>query len=192
MATDYKDSDQAGQLSADERALAGAIRAHLAGSLLPGEDQLSQERLDEAAAFMFEAARQRRSGDAALLIRSAHDGRRFTRFAFVNADMPFLVDSITATIAAEGLAIDQLAHPILPVRRDGEGRLTAVPDADSAGEKRESMIYLETARVDARERRALESELVDTITDTRAAIADWPMLRQTLEEDADQIGRAHV
>jgi len=190
MATDYKDSDQAGQLSADERALAGAIRAHLAGSLLPGEDQLSQERLDEAAAFMFEAARQRRSGDAALLIRSAHDGRRFTRFAFVNADMPFLVDSITATIAAEGLAIDQLAHPILPVRRDGEGRLTAVPDADSAGEKRESMIYLETPRLDARVRRTLEEQLRATLADVRAAVLDWPQMQATLEQDAERLADA--
>jgi glutamate dehydrogenase len=103
--------------------------------------------------------------------------------------MPFLVDSVAASIAAHGLSIDLIVHPILPVRRDAQGRITALPEGegDGEGEKRESMIYLETARVDARERRALEAELKSAIADTRAANADWPRLKQVIGEDADRL-----
>ena len=92
---------------AAERKLARELRERLADSLLPGEPALSPERLDEAAAFVLEAARvggpkaKRRCWSA----RPAAT-RRCTRIAVVNRDMPFLVDSIAATIAAQGLAID--------------------------------------------------------------------------------------
>src|SRR5690606_24411691 len=49
---------------------------------------------------------------------------------------------------------------------------------------RESMIYLETARVDAKGRRALERELALTLRDVRAAVDDWPKMRAAMEADA--------
>src|SRR5690606_8707812 len=106
--------------------------------------------------------------------------------AIVNDDMPFLVDSVAATIAAQGLAIDRLVHPVLAVRRDGAGTLTMLPQGEAAGEKRESMIYIETARIDAKERRNLSSALAATLADVRAAVDDWPRMREALAEDADR------
>ncbi|MBC7160193.1 MAG: NAD-glutamate dehydrogenase [Porphyrobacter sp.] len=170
-----------------DQALIAALRDHLARSLLPGEDRMSAGQLDEAAAFVLEAARERRAGEPALLIRSAHAGRRFTRFAIINPDMPFLVDSIAAAIAAEGLAIDLLAHPVVPVRRDADGRLTAIPQDEVAGEKRESIVYLETARIEARVRRSLEQQLLRILADVRAAVTDWPAMQALLMEDADRL-----
>jgi glutamate dehydrogenase len=178
------------ELSETDRAFTKELRQRVAESILPGEPELDDARLDEIAAFLLAAARQRDEDRAALLIRSAHGDRRFTRIAVVNRDMPFLVDSVSAAIAAHGLAIDLIVHPILPVRRDAGGRLTALPGGEGAGEKRESMIYLETPRVDAKERRALEGELLTAIADTRAANADWPRLRQLIGEDADRLADA--
>ena len=178
------------KLKGKDRELAAILRRRVAESILPGEMPLSDARLDEVTAFVLEAATQREEGEASLLIRSAQGERRFMRIAIINKDMPFLVDSVASAIAARGLSIDLLVHPILPVRRDEQGRLAMLLEDEGTGEKRESMIYLETARVDARERRALESELVDTIADTRAAIADWARLRETLEEDADRLSDA--
>ena len=58
------------------------------------------------------------------------------RLAIVNDDMPFLVDSVAAALAANRIDIHRLLHPVLPVRRDGSGRLTAVLAGAATGERR--------------------------------------------------------
>jgi glutamate dehydrogenase len=187
MATAHRQDQSLADLSASDRKLARQLRDRLADSLLPGEPLLSPERLDEAAAFVLEAARQRSEGEAALLVRSASGTRRCTRIAIVNRDMPFLVDSIASTIAAQGLAIDLLMHPILQVARDAEGRLAGLPAKEGADTRPESLIYLETERTDAKARRTLEQELATTLADVRAAVADWPKMRELIGEDADRV-----
>ncbi len=170
--------------SAEGKAMIARLRGHIAGSLLPGEAPLDGDPLDEAAQFLFEAAHLRKRGTAALLLRSGTGAQRNLRIAVINKDMPFLVDSIAAVIVSHGLPIDRLVHPVLPVRRDGEGVLTALPDGEGAGERHESMIYIETVRVDAKLRRALEQDLTAAMADVRAAVRDWPLLRAALTDDA--------
>ena len=162
------------------------IREAIAGSILPGEGTLDDATLDEAASFLLDAARHRDDGKPSILIRSEGE-KRAMRIAVVNRDVPFLVDSISRAIAAHGLTIDRLVHPILPVRRDTQWNLAEFPEGDGTGEKRESFIYVETDRVDAKERRALEAELKRTVADVRAAVADWATMRETLQRDADRI-----
>nr|WP_246237092.1 NAD-glutamate dehydrogenase domain-containing protein [Pontixanthobacter rizhaonensis] len=156
-------------------------------SLLPGEAPFAAERLKEAAAFVIDTAAQRDAKRSALSLTSASDERRFTRIAIVNDDMPFLVDSIAATIAAQGLAIDRLVHPVVPVQRSDTGNLEAISGKDTADASRESMIYIETARIDAKQRRELEKALRTTLGDVRVAVSDWPKLRKAVIKDAEQI-----
>src|SRR3546814_8430658 len=99
--------------------------------------------------------------------------------------MPFLVYSIAATIAAQGIAIDRLVHPVIFVSRDESSDLTRLGSAADKG--RESMIYIETERVDARQRRALENTLRTTLGDIRAAVADWPALQARMIEDSGRV-----
>ncbi|WP_305097757.1 NAD-glutamate dehydrogenase [Croceibacterium aestuarii] len=161
----------------------------MAGSLLPGEQNPPPGHMAEAAAFLFEAAAQREPGEPSILIRTAHEGRRFMRVAVVNDDMPFLVDSVAMAIAAQGLAIDLLVHPIVAAARNAEGELLALPDAEDAA-PRESMIYLETARVDAKDRRALERAIAAALGDVRAAVQDWAKMRGLMAADAERIDDA--
>jgi len=101
--------------------------------------------------------------------------------------MPFLVDSIAATIAAQGLVIDRLVHPIVPVERDADGTLTALHKRkveSSETVKRESMIFIEIARADARQARELERRLKVTLGDVSAAVTDWPKVQSALLDDA--------
>ena len=173
--------------SGKDRQLAQALGARLAAALLPGDQAFPAEALAAAADFVLATAMTRKGGEPALGIDtvSGAAGERFMRIAVINDDMPFLVDSIATTIAAHGLAIDRLVHPVLPVRRDGDGHLTAVLDGEAAGEKRESMVYLETERADAKLRRQVESALEATLADVRAAVADWPRLQEAMAQDAD-------
>jgi len=164
-----------------------AVAQRLAAAQLPGDAPLAADALDRAAAFMLDAAAARGMARPAIAIESVAGaaGERFMRVAVINDDMPFLVDSIASTIAAQGLAIDRLVHPIVAVRRDEAGTLTAIVEGEAAGEKRESMVYLETQRGDARQRRALEKALETTLADVRAAVADWPAMQAAMAADAD-------
>lgn len=175
--------------ASDSTALEQALAERLSAALLPGDAPFSAEGLAAAAAFMRGAAARREAGEAAITIEtvSGSAAERFMRIGVINDDMPFLVDSIATTVAALGLAIDRLVHPVLPVRRDGDGVLTTILSGDAAGEKRESMVYLETRRADARTRRELESALRHTLGDVRAAVTDWPRLQEAMAQDADRL-----
>jgi glutamate dehydrogenase len=175
-----------------------ALRERVAASILPGETRMDDKALDQATAFLLEAATVRDDGKPAILVRTASDdgaedaagSRRITRVAVINRDMPFLVDSVSHTMAAHGLTVDLLIHPIVPLRRNADRTLAHIPAGDSAGEKLESFIYLETDRIDARQRRALEAGLISTMADVRAAVEDWPKMRARIDEDADLIADA--
>jgi glutamate dehydrogenase len=171
---------------APEDKLQAALKAHLEASLLPGDAPLDAAALDEAAGHLLAAAHVRAPGAALVQIASAGGERRHLRIAVVNDDMPFLVDSIASTIAAQGLAIDRLLHPVVPVTRDADGVITALgePGGKQATGPRESLIHVETPRVDARQRRELLEELHTTLADVHAAVADWPQMQAAMTEDA--------
>ncbi|MGH6787557.1 MAG: NAD-glutamate dehydrogenase domain-containing protein [Novosphingobium sp.] len=169
--------------------LDSALAARLDESLLPGDPRFTPQGLREASAFMTQSAARRDPGEPLVCIESVSGSatERFMRIAVINDDMPFLVDSLASTVSASGLEIDRLVHPVLAVRRDAEGTLTDILEGDAAGERRESMIYLETGRADARQRRALESALKATLGDVRAAVGDWPKMQQAMAADADTL-----
>lgn len=165
-----------------------ALAERFAAALLPDEAlDFDTARLAEAARFSAGAAAVRRSSDPAIAIESvsgSDSSGRHLRIAVINDDMPFLVDSITSAITAQGLAIDRLVHPVVAVRRDSDGNLTDFPAGDASGERRESIVYLETERADARQRRSLVAALEETLADVRAAVTDWPLMQAAMREDA--------
>src|SRR3546814_14679661 len=95
-----------------------------------------------------------------------------TLFRSINDDMPFLVDSTSQAVAAQGLAVHRILHPVVKVKRDAKGHLQEAGE----GPARESVIYMELERGDARARRRLLDGLEAALRDVRAA----------------EIGRAHV
>ncbi|MGN6271363.1 MAG: NAD-glutamate dehydrogenase [Sphingomonas sp.] len=161
----------------------------LVDGALPGELQgFGKAERAEAARFVAALAETRRPGAANLAIETlpgADEGRRRMRLGIVNDDMPFLVDSIAATIGAHNIAIERIIHPVLCVTRDDAGRLELVGGRASP----ESMIYIETERVDARQRRDLVEAIERNLADVRAAVADWRKLERAMETDAVQLGR---
>ncbi|MDB5726364.1 MAG: glutamate dehydrogenase, partial [Novosphingobium sp.] len=164
--------------------VAGALAKRLQHEVLPGESRFTRHELEAAAALVAAAAERRQPGDPILAFETVSDGeRRFTRFAAINDDMPFLVDSVAGVFAARGLPIDRLVHPIVSVVRDKAGRLTGVGDAGTP----ESIIYLETPRADARTRRDVVAELRASLAAVRAAVSDWPQMQAAMAADAEAL-----
>jgi glutamate dehydrogenase len=162
--------------------LAQDLAARLTRGALPGElVGFGPDEIAEAARFVAATACQRAPGVPALSLEpiAGEDVRRRMRLAIVNDDMPFLVDSIAAAIADQGLAIDRIIHPVIRASRESDGTLTAVGGAGQP----ESMIYLELERADARERRELVERLQAVLADVRAAVADWRAMQRAVAAD---------
>jgi glutamate dehydrogenase len=164
------------------KSLSDALADRLIKGALPGELQgFGKAERAEAAAFVATAAYNRPPGQPTMVIEpiAANDPNRRMRVAIVNDDMPFLVDSIAATIAAHDIAVDRIIHPVIPVSRDPHGGLMGVGDGTP-----ESMIYIEMERADARERRSLIAALETNLKDVRAAVTDWVALQAAMAADA--------
>jgi glutamate dehydrogenase len=165
--------------------LLSALSAALSDALLPGDEPFAKADLADAAGFVLAAATEREAGEAKVALESVTGpvGARLMRIAVINDDMPFLVDSIAAAVSAQGLAIDRLVHPLIGAERDTAGKLLAVKD----GAPRESAIYLETSRADARTRSAVQSALKAALADVRVAVADWPRMQAAMASDAEML-----
>src|SRR5690349_2524026 len=153
--------------------LVESIRKQLTLNALPGETHgLARESELDAAQFMAEVGARRRPGHVALEIESTggEAGRRRMRIGIVNDDMPFLVDSIANAIAGKQLAIHRLLHPVVCVTRDANGVLQDVETLCSDKSRRESFMYIELDRADARGRQELAAGLTAVLADVRPAV----------------------
>src|SRR6185369_17091189 len=172
------------------KTLVDSLRKALTTNALPGETQgLSREAEREAAEFLAGVAAQRKHGELALEIESTggEAGKRRMRIGIVNDDMPFLVDSVANAIAARQLTIHRLLHPVVCVQRDSHGVLCEVELLCADKPHRESMMYLELDRADARGRQELAADLRRVLTDVRLAVRDWRKLQAKMRADAADI-----
>src|SRR3954470_2764406 len=170
--------------------LVESIRKALTGNALPGETQgLSREAEREAAEFIAAIASSRKRGELALAIESTggEAGNRRMRIGIVNDDMPFLVDSVANAVAQKQLTIHRLLHPVVCVNRDSDGELQAIETYCGDKSRRESMMYLELDRADARGRQELAADLRRVLSDVRLAVRDWESLQRQMREDAAAI-----
>ncbi|MCJ7421442.1 NAD-glutamate dehydrogenase [Sphingomicrobium astaxanthinifaciens] len=156
-------------------------------SALPGDlDGYGLEDLEDAARFVAETAQQRKPGRLNLELESSggEAGQRRMRLALVNDDMPFLVDSVAGAIAARGLSVYRLLHPIIRVRRDAEGRIIGWGGEEGTPE---SLIFIELDRADARGRHDLSVILRDVLEHVRAAVRDWKAMLAEMASDAERL-----
>ena len=119
--------------------IAAAYLAALHGSALPGEgDDMDKTALADASQFAGRASLDRAADTPSLLLEPmAADGTdRRMRLVIVNDDMPFLVDSTSQIVAAQGLAVHRILHPVVAVKRDAQGHLVEAGE----GPMRESVI----------------------------------------------------
>jgi glutamate dehydrogenase len=166
------------------------LRAAMAKGALPGEnDGFDAKACDTAAAFMLSAAMERAPKRPNIVIDtfSNGEGKLAMRIAIANDDMPFLVDSTAAALATANIDIDRLIHPVLDVERNDKGVLQSLSDKRGSTGKRESYIYVETARVDAKERNALAAQLAAVLVDVRCAVDDWRKAQAAMAADADSV-----
>ena len=180
---------------------------------VPPEDLAERDPLDVygMALAHFNLARRRTPGTSTVRVYNPEydsHGWRSTHTAVevVTDDMPFLTDSVTMELSRLGFGVHLLIHPVVQVRRDAEGRLVDVlpsESQDTEGAITESVIHAEIDRqTGPQELEELRAQLAAVLDQVRAAVEDWPKMRERalaiaaeLDEDpppldAEEVGEA--
>src|SRR6478752_2838042 len=189
----------------DDKARATLI-CEAAGSMQPGKtprafaellfDHTNIEDLvnyDAASlAFLAEQAwehvQQRTAGSADIRVINPimPDGREISVLEVLNDNMPFLVDSTMAELTEQGIEVALVAHPIIAVERDEQGKLLRFYGetlTEGAKGERESLIHFHLARLDAdADRQKLIEGFAKTLNDVRACVTDWRAMRARVEQ----------
>jgi glutamate dehydrogenase len=108
----------------------------------------------------------------------------------LQADMPFLVDSLRLAFNRLGLPIYLLKSAVLAVERTPEGQLQASANPFERGRK-ESLIYVETRLLDDQQWQALASELVEVFEDIAVMVQDYGALTAAVTALEQELSRAN-
>jgi len=175
---------------------------------LPQEEwsRLDQTALRAACAAQLEFGARRRRNQTLLRVLGApeaNEGRAaagrpakaparavaaYSVIQLVTDDMPFLVDTLSMTLAQAEVSAQIIVHPILRVQRDALGRIRSLSQNLQADDGRnESWQYLRIDRVgDPVECQQLQRRLLAALADVRRACKDWMRMRnQALRLGAD-------
>jgi glutamate dehydrogenase len=161
-------------------------RAPAAGADAPDEDA---EALLAEARGAFALADGRAGGVAAVRAftpnRAEHGYETTGSVLETNTDdLPFLVDSVGAEVAARGLQIRHVVHPILGVRRDAGGGIASIDHPREA--PRESVMHFELdRRLSPEELAELEDAARRVLATVRAVVDDFEALRGGLDRLAE-------
>jgi len=159
------------------------------------EDEMPAHSADAWAALacdMLEFARKRAPGAPSVrlfnpsLAKHGWDSPH-TMLQIVNDDMPFLVDSVTMALAERGIGVHVLGHPIVTVKRDRAGKLTAVGEGAA-----ESMMSLEIDRQSAADAAEVETAIRAVLADVRAIVGDWPSMRDKMLEITEDLAHRRM
>ena len=110
----------------------------------------------------------------------------FTFIEMVNDDMPFLVDSVSAAINRHELAVHITVHPIISIKRNAKGTITAIASPDDEDASSESLIRFAIDRTtDENELQTLQQEINKVLHDVRLAVRDWGRMRQAMRDTSE-------
>ncbi|WP_174241476.1 NAD-glutamate dehydrogenase domain-containing protein, partial [Caulobacter sp. S45] len=135
---------------------------------------------------------EQRDGDAPKL-RLSHalgaDARdlKLELLEIVQADAPFLVDSVMGELAAAGIEVRAMFHPVVKIVRDAKGERCAIGQAHE-----ESMILVALGGVGEDRREALLEALRLTLADVHAAIRDGAAMHALMQSVAAELTTSHA
>jgi glutamate dehydrogenase len=153
----------------------------------------SEKLMARAAIDHLEFGATRRTGQALLRIFNPDEKEHgytsaYTFVEMVNDDMPFLVDSVAAAINRHNLPVHITVHPVIFVKRDSKGKLTAVAKPGDKGARSESFIRFAIEReTDAAALKVLRQEINKVLRDVRIAVRDWEKMRVRMLETRELI-----
>jgi glutamate dehydrogenase len=150
-----------------------------------------------ACAAQLEFGFRRRRHQTLLRVIGAPPGAdtSYSVIELIIEDMPFLVDSLSMTLAQLSLSAQMIVHPILRLRRDASGTVQSLEaEIDAKGQSaigvRESWQYWRIDRIsDAADCEHLRRRLLTVLLDVRHACRDWMRMRNAVLRLCNDISR---
>jgi len=157
--------------------------------------ELTVENLYGAALAVWKFAARRHGGSAKVRVYNPHVEEHgwkspHTIVEIVNADMPFLVDSVTGYLNRIGQTVHLVIHPVIPVTRDEDGRRDGIYVSVSPpkGASNESVMHVQIGeQTDPAVHERIAAELSLVLADVRAAVEDWRQMLTQLDESIDEL-----
>jgi glutamate dehydrogenase len=154
------------------------------------------EAMAEAATSLFAFAVERPPGLAKLRVLPSGPGRGTVPVVeIVTDDMPFLVDSALAALAVQGRVVRRLLHPIVPIRRDADGRLLALGEGARESMMRITLAPSATTTLGAGgmapgpgDDDTLRQALARAMGDVRLAVGDFASMLARLRQAEGEVG----
>ncbi|HEU0118124.1 MAG TPA: NAD-glutamate dehydrogenase domain-containing protein, partial [Alphaproteobacteria bacterium] len=150
----------------------------------------STNEREHIAASIWELAQKRKAGSLNLRVFNpspVKDGWTVdhTVIEVINDDMPFIVDSLTGALQQRGLTVHIIIHPVLSIVRQGDQLRTLGTHPDDG--RAESFVHIQIDHcLDTNLLKEIEQELLAVLKDVRAAVEDWPKMRQRMAESIAQ------
>ncbi len=148
---------------------------------------MGAENLLSIALGLWKTARKKKETNPILKIikpKKQPDGSEgHTVLHILNKDMPFLVDSITGTLAVIlRYRIHMMHHPIVDVSRDNKGNRVS-QGTEGAKDLRESYMYIEIdAQSDKSVLAEMEAAILSVLADVRQCVNDWRGMVAKIDE----------
>jgi glutamate dehydrogenase len=98
------------------------------------------------------------------------------------ADLPFLVDSVSAELQARGLGIVRVLHPILGTERSPDGGIARILHPSGAPATESVMHFELDRRLSPEELADLEDGVRSVLADVRRVVRDFPALRDRVAQ----------
>ena len=171
-------------------ALIRALFAHVPPGDLVAE---RPEVLLDSALSLFEFIAERQPKTSRVRVhepeRAAHAGNSLvTVIDILNDDMPFLVNSVRGALERMGAELRFLAHPILEVSRDAEGRLLDLKHTEQPGSAQlESVMHICISALPKEEHARMQSKLEAVLDDVHAAVSDYPAMKAHCLQEAREL-----
>ncbi len=105
-----------------------------------------------------------------------------TIIEIVTDDMPFLVDSVTASLNQQDLTAHLIIHPIMPVIRTAGGKLRDIMEHGSGDPDvaRESFMHIEVTQAKGSDLKDVKTGIEKVLNDVRYAVEDWRDMRHRM------------
>ena len=116
-----------------------------------------------------------------------------TVIEIINDDMPFLVDSVSAEMVKLGIVIHRIIHPIIRLKRNQEGELTAIAKENELLENydSESFIRVEAAKLpESLSPEAISKDLLTMLASVKYTVVDWAAMTGKIAESIVSLKKA--
>ncbi len=111
----------------------------------------------------------------------------------VGLDMPFLLDSLLAVLNENEVEIQKVIHPVMPMKRDAEGRFSELGANGDESAQRESLIQIHVEPIlDPERLSGLSHAIRSVFTDVESAVADWQPMLAAIDRSTEDLVRSET